>query len=121
MRALRKQDLRGYAPFLSVSKASYGRVAPFLSPVGGSDRGRETTIHSKISFTHIENRTRECAKIIPERRVHDGRTKRGGEQCNFFVYYEIDEDISKHVLKLNTYGGDGIDSWVLLEEESAPM
>ena len=51
----------------------------------------------------------------------DRRKTLDGEVANFFVYYEIDEDISKHVLKLNTYGGDGIDSWVLLEEESAPM
>ena len=39
-----------------------------------------------------------------------------GDVVNFWVYYEIDDDTSKHVLTLDTYGGDGVGSWVLLEE-----
>ena len=27
----------------------------------------------------------------------------------------IDDNTSRHVLKLDDYGGDGVDSWVLLE------
>ena len=40
----------------------------------------------------------------------------GGEVINFFVHYEVDNDTSSHVLKLETYGGkdDDEDSWVLL-------
>ena len=44
-----------------------------------------------------------------------------GEVVNFFVHYEIDGDTSRHVLKLEDYGGDDENSWVLLEEaEPAP-
>ena len=50
-----------------------------------------------------------------QRRVHDGRTKRGGEQCNFYVYYEIDDDEVPTALRLNEYDGDDEFSWVLLE------
>ena len=32
------------------------------------------------------------------------------------MYYEIDDDTSKHVLALDEYGGSGVGSWVLLEE-----
>ena len=39
-----------------------------------------------------------------------------GEVVNFYVHYEIDDDTSRHVLKLATYGGEGVDAWVLLEE-----
>ena len=33
-----------------------------------------------------------------------------GEVVNFFVHYEIDDNTSRHVLKLDDYGGDGVDS-----------
>ena len=32
------------------------------------------------------------------------------------TYYEIDGDTSEHALTLDAYGGDGVGSWVLLEE-----
>lgn len=54
-----------------------------------------------------------------ERRVHDGRTKRGGEQCNFFVYYEIDDEEVPTALRLDEYDGDDEFSWVLLDESAA--
>ena len=38
-----------------------------------------------------------------------------GEVVNFLVHYEIDDNTAKHVLELNKYGGDEVDSWVLLE------
>ena len=38
------------------------------------------------------------------------------EVVNFWVHYEIDNDTSRHVLSLATYGGEEPDSWVLLEE-----
>ena len=36
-----------------------------------------------------------------------------GEPANFFVYYPVDDDTSKHNLTLDGYGAD--DHWVLLE------
>ena len=36
-----------------------------------------------------------------------------GELANFFVYYLVDDDTSKHNLTLDGYGAD--DRWVLLE------
>ena len=38
-----------------------------------------------------------------------------GDMVNFFVHYEIDDDTSHHVLKLEAYGGESTNSWVLLE------
>ena len=45
----------------------------------------------------------------------DRRFKMEGEVVNFFVHYEIDDNKSRHVLKLDAYGGEVVDSWVLLE------
>ena len=45
----------------------------------------------------------------------DRRFKLDGEVVNFYVHYEIDDDRSRHVLTLDTYGGDEVGSWVLLE------
>ena len=40
-----------------------------------------------------------------------------GVPANFFVYYEIDEDESKHALSLDDYGHQEVaNAWVLLEE-----
>ena len=39
----------------------------------------------------------------------------GGQVVNLFVHYKIDANTSRHVLKLDDYGGDGVDSWVLLD------
>ena len=47
----------------------------------------------------------------------DKRFKMNGKVINFNVYYEIDDDTSKHVLELETYGGDSVGSWVLLEDD----
>ena len=55
-----------------------------------------------------------CVGLIKEANV-DRRFKMEGEVVNFFVHYEIDDNTSRHVLKLATYGGDEVDSWVLLE------
>ena len=40
-----------------------------------------------------------------------------GKPANFFVYYEFDEDESKHALALEEYGRrEAPNAWVLLEE-----
>ena len=36
-----------------------------------------------------------------------------GVKVNFFVYYEMDDDTSKHALSLESYGEN--DGWVLPE------
>jgi hypothetical protein len=47
------------------------------------------------------------------------RIKRGGQQCNFYVYYEVDDDEVPTVLPLDTYGIDEECGWWLLEETGA--
>ena len=54
-----------------------------------------------------------CVGIIKESNG-DRRIKIDGEVVNFWVYYHIDDDTSKHVLTLDAYGGDGVGSWALL-------
>ena len=49
----------------------------------------------------------------------DRRKTMDGEVVNFFVHYEIDGDTSRHVLKLEDYGGNTENAWVLLEEAEA--
>ena len=46
----------------------------------------------------------------------DRRKTMDGEVVNFYVHYEIDGDTSKHVLKLDDYGGNDENAWALLEE-----
>ena len=43
----------------------------------------------------------------------DGRRTMDGVKVNFFVYYEMDDDTSKHALSFESYGEN--DGWVLLE------
>ena len=53
---------------------------------------------------------------VLQRRITDGRIKRSGEQCNFFVYYEVDDDEVPTALRLEEYGAaEEFGSWVLLE------
>ena len=56
---------------------------------------------------------------VLQRRVTDGRIKRGGQQCNFYVYYEVDDDEVPTVLLLDAYGIDEECGWWLLEETGA--
>ena len=55
------------------------------------------------------------------RRVHDGRCKRGGEQCNFYVYYQVDDDEVPSVLSLDEYGSEEEGGWLLLEAVGATV
>jgi hypothetical protein len=42
-----------------------------------------------------------------------------GVPANFFVYYEVDDDDSKHKLDLEDHGHQEVpNAWVLLEEEA---
>ena len=45
----------------------------------------------------------------------DARFKVSGDKVNFIIYYEIDDDKSKHVSSLDSYGEDR--DWVLLEKQ----
>ena len=58
-------------------------------------------------------------KLPRRRRNFDGRIKRSGEQCNFYIYYEVDDDEVPTALRLADYGGEGEGAWLLLE--SAPV
>ena len=51
---------------------------------------------------HVRRLNTDARKIITR-----------GEPANFFVYYLVDDDTSKHNLTLDGYGAD--DRWVLLE------
>ena len=44
----------------------------------------------------------------------DGHFKVGGANVNFIIYYEVDDDNSKHALSLAAFGEDK--DWVLLEK-----
>lgn len=52
---------------------------------------------------------------VLQRRIYDGRTKRSGEQCNFYIYYEVDDEEVPTALRLEEYGVDEECGWVLLE------
>ena len=52
---------------------------------------------------------------IIQRRVFDGRTKCSGLQCNFYVWYEVDDEEEPTALRLEEYDGDDDCAWVLLE------
>ena len=59
-----------------------------------------------------------CLGEIVRPNTDGRRTVEKGTPANFFVYYEIDEDESKHSLELDEYGQRAaLNSWVLLEEE----
>ena len=55
-----------------------------------------------------------CVGVIKEANT-DRRFRMDGEVVNFYVHYEIDDDTSRHVLALESYGGTEPSSWVLLE------
>ena len=47
------------------------------------------------------------------------RTIEKGVPANFFVYYEIDDDESKHALSLDEYGQkEATNAWVLLRADT---
>ena len=56
-----------------------------------------------------------CVGVV-ESANGDRRFKVAGDVVNFYVFYELDGDTSAHVLKIDNYGTDHDDSWVLLEE-----
>ena len=86
--ALRKQDYGGRAPFLTrevaVSSAAPRPGAPFLTSCVGN---------------------RSAPSTLRTRRVTDKRVKRGGQQCNFYIYYEVDDE---------EYEDEAEYGWVLL-------
>ena len=48
------------------------------------------------------------------RRVTDKRVKRGGQQCNFYIYYEVDDEEVPTALRLEEYEDEAEYGWVLL-------
>jgi len=59
-----------------------------------------------------------CLGEITRTNADGRRTVEKGMPANFFVFYEIDEDESKHALSLDEYGQrEAINAWVLLEKD----
>ena len=59
-----------------------------------------------------------CLGEITRTNTDGRRTIEKGVPANFFVYYEIDENESKHLLALEEHGYQEVpNAWVLLEEE----
>ena len=66
-----------------------------------------------------------CAGVVQElnadrrktMQVENSDGKKEKAVINFLVYYEIDANLSAHVLTRNMYGGDCTGCWVLLEVE----
>ncbi len=57
-----------------------------------------------------------CLGEIVRANTDGRRTVEKGVPANFFVFYEIDEDESKHALSLDEYGHQEVtNAWVLLE------
>ena len=61
-----------------------------------------------------------CSGVI-EKTNSDKSRIIDGDMVNFMVYYEVDDDLSNHVLQLDGYVPDGpANSWVLLEPAAEP-
>ena len=61
-----------------------------------------------------------CSGVIEKANGDKSKTI-NGDMVNFEIYYETDDDLSRHVLVLDKYRPDGpANSWVLLEHEVAP-
>jgi hypothetical protein len=59
-----------------------------------------------------------CVGEIVRTNTDGRRTIEKGVPANFFVYYEIDDDESKHTLSLDEYGQrEATNAWVLLQVE----
>ena len=92
----------GFAPFLSVSKARTARVAPFLSPLGGS--GSILSQHFFIHRQPADGLGRSAA-----RKMVAGRCR----------YYQVDDDEVPTALRLEEYDGEDDYAWLLLEAATA--
>ena len=66
-----------------------------------------------IDFRAARRVHRGCAPRPPPVNTDARKIITRGEPANFFVYYLVDDDTSKHNLTLDGYGAD--DRWVLLE------
>eukprot|EP00966_Prymnesium_polylepis_P303653 7014418-Prymnesium_polylepis.2 len=53
---------------------------------------------------------------VLQQRVTNGRIKRSGKQCNFYIFYQVDDDEVPTALQLDYYGLDDDGGWVLLQE-----
>ena len=51
----------------------------------------------------------------------DGRIKRSSKCCNFYIYYEVDDDEVPSALSLDEYGSEDEGGWLLLEAVGATV
>ena len=81
---------RALVPFLREGAKLVGRMVLYCWPDVGWCKGKIISVNT------------------------DGRFKVGGAKVNFIIYYEVDDDNSKHALSLAAFGEDK--DWVLLEK-----
>lgn len=58
---------------------------------------------------------------VLQRRVIDGRIKRSSKNCNFYIYYEVDDDEVPSALSLDEYGSEDEGGWLLLDALAATV
>jgi hypothetical protein len=56
---------------------------------------------------------------VIQKPITDGRLKIAGVSVNFLVFYQHDDNESKHVLSVDLHGSREVDGWVLLEQSGA--
>ena len=81
--------------------------------VAKARRGFLATINIKLIIDFHSSSSKARASIIKAVNTDARKIITRGEPANFFVYYPVDDDTSKHNLTLDGYGAD--DRWVLLE------
>ena len=59
----------------------------------------------------IQDRAATCSGASA---VTDKRVKRGGQQCNFYIYYKVDDEEVPTALRLEEYQDEAEYGWVLL-------
>ena len=101
---VRLDTMFGMSPTLKITKGGRTQTIVDVNPEMGFPERAPVAPDS-----NVEAKCDLCGKVVSK-----------GTPANFFVYYEIDDDESKHELSLEEYGQhEVVNSWVLLEAEEA--
>ena len=105
------------------SRASRRRALPLptcrpqrqrsASPNKVSSRQRRMRLSARLVILYNWNVIGWQRGII-QRRVYDGRIKRTNMQCNFYLWYEVDDEEVPTALRIKEHGGVDGGAWVLL-------
>jgi hypothetical protein len=82
------------------------RFSKALSPEAEALVGRRILFHWPVVGWHVGEL---------QERITDARIKRNGNQCNFKIFYEVDDEEVPTSLRLDEYGAEDEFGWVLLE------